>query len=976
MITATLQNRYRLDAELGQGGMGIVYRAHDTLLNRPVAVKVLSATGLGTAGKARLLAEAQAAAKLNHPNIVNVYDAGETEGRPFIVMELVEGQPLRQHQPQTLGDALTLARQICAALEHAHANGIIHRDLKPENIVLTGTQTVKLMDFGLARMSEGPRLTEEGTIVGTLSYLAPELIQGQPATVQSDLYALGVMLYELTTGRPPFTGDNLAVLLSQHAYAEPASPRTHNPDISPDLDALILQLLRKQPADRPTSAAEVAQALGQMMPTPALSALLSSRAAAPTTNLPTQLSRFVGREKEVAQLKKRLAENRLVTLTGSGGVGKTRLAIQVASELLSEFPHGAWLVDLASLADPGLVPQTAATVLDVKPQGNQPVLAALTDYLRTKKLLLVLDNCEHLIEACAQLAEALLHTCPGLRLLATSREALGVEGEAAVRVPSLSLPSPQTATLAAIAEAEAVQLFVERATAALPGFALAESNAPAVAQVCRRLDGIALAIELAASRVKLLKVEQIAARLDDAFRFLTGGSRTALPRQQTLRATIDWSYNLLSELERRLLCRLSVFAGGWTLEAAEAVCVGEGIESYEILDLLTQLVNKSLVTAEREQGEEARYRMLETIREYALERLAASGESETIRREHARFFLGLAQEAEPHLTSAARGVWLERLKTEHDNLRAVLHWTRESGEALTGLQLAGVLLWFWYLLSYLSEGRSWLEGVLAQAAMLDAPAARAKALSSAGNLAWFQGDYTVARSMLEESIAISRASGPLGKPNLAYALLWLGLVTRDQGDPAAARPLLEESVAICREIADQWTLALSLVSLGRTVTLSGDPAAARSTLEEGGTIYREIRDKWGLAVSLNNLGLAALREGDYGRATALYKESAALFWEVGEKIFAARCLEELAWVVSMQGDYGRATRLFGAAEAQRETFGVSMPPAARTEHDRNVTAARAQLGEEAFAAVWAEGQVMTMEQAIEYALEESESPEH
>ncbi|MBF8285691.1 MAG: Stk1, partial [Anaerolineales bacterium] len=240
MISATLQNRYRLDAELGQGGMGIVYRAHDTLLNRPVAVKVLSATGLGTAGKARLLAEAQAAAKLNHPNIVNVYDAGETEGRPFIVMELVEGEPLRQHQPQTLADALTLAWQICAALEHAHANGIIHRDLKPENIVLTKTQTVKLMDFGLAHMSEGPRLTEEGAIVGTMSYLAPELIQGQPATVQSDLYALGVMLYELTTGRPPFTGDNLAVLLSQHVYAEPASPRTHNPDISPDLDALIL----------------------------------------------------------------------------------------------------------------------------------------------------------------------------------------------------------------------------------------------------------------------------------------------------------------------------------------------------------------------------------------------------------------------------------------------------------------------------------------------------------------------------------------------------------------------------------------------------------------------------------------------------------------------------------------------------------------------------------------------------------------
>ncbi|MEK7327551.1 MAG: protein kinase, partial [Chloroflexota bacterium] len=517
--------------------------------------------------------------------------------------------------------------------------------------MLTRTQTAKLMDFGLARSADAnaPQLTEEGAIVGTVTYLAPELLMGGAASVQSDLYALGVMLYELTTGQPPFTGDTLVALITQHLHAEPASPREHNPEISPDLDALILKLLSKAPEGRPASAADVAQVLGQM--TPALSGLFPARIAAPTTNLPTQLSKFIGREKEITQLKKRLAENRLITLTGSGGVGKTRLSIQLASELLSEFPHGAWLVDLAPLTDPALVPQTAAAVLDVKPQGNQPVLTALTDYLRAKKLLLVLDNCEHLIEACAQLAEALLRACPDLRLLTTSREAFGVEGEVIVRVPSLSLPSLQNATLAAIAEAEAVQLFVERASAALPGFALNEANAPIIAQVCRRLDGVALAIELAASRVKLLKVEQIAARLDDAFRFLTGGSRTALPRQQTLRATIDWSYNLLSELERRLLCRLSVFAGGWTLEAAEAVCAGEGLESYEILDLLIQLVNKSLVAVEREQGEEARYRLLETIREYALERLAASGEAETVRREHAEFFLALAQEADPHLAS-------------------------------------------------------------------------------------------------------------------------------------------------------------------------------------------------------------------------------------------------------------------------------------------------------------------------------------
>jgi len=702
----------------------------------------------------------------------------------------------------------------------------------------------------------------------------------------------------------------------------------------------------------------------------------ATNSSPPPHNLPLQLTSFIGRSKELADVERLLSASRLVTLTGPGGCGKTRLAIQVGMALVREYSDGAWLVELAPLADPALVPQTVGVALSIREEGGRPILAMLTDSLRTKNLLLVLDNCEHLVAACAQLVETLLRLCPTLHILATSREALGVAGETTYLVPPLTLPAVnRPLDLETLIQSEAGRLFVERAARASPGFAMTDQDATAVAQVCHRLDGLPLAIELAAVRVKMLTVEQIVERLEDRFHLLTGGSRTALPRHQALSALIEWSYDLLSEAERALLRRLSVFAGGWALEAAEAVCgdggAGGTLQASDVLELLTQLVNKSLVVVEREAGRAARYRMLETIREYALEQLAASGGAETVRRKHAESFLALAQEAEPQLASAARGVWLERLKVEHDNLRAALRWAKENGEALIGLQLAGALHWFWWFQGYLSEGRGWAEGALAQTGALGVglpTAARAKALWSAGDLTWLQGDYAAARILLEESLAIAQALGPSGKQNLAYALLVLGLVVRDQGDPVAARPLLEEGVATCREIGDRWALALSLVSLGRTVTLSGDPAAARSILEEGRTIFREIGDKWGLAVSLNNLGLAAFREGDYGRATTLYQEGVALFWQVEERIFTIRCVEELAWVTCRQGNYGRAARLFGAAEAQREAFGASMPPAAHAEHDRHVAGVRAQLDEATFAAAWADGRAMTMEQAVAYAL--------
>jgi non-specific serine/threonine protein kinase len=716
----------------------------------------------------------------------------------------------------------------------------------------------------------------------------------------------------------------------------------------------------------------------------------------------------------------------------------------------------------------------------------------------------MLDNCEHLIAACAQVAETLLQACPNLRILATSRETLGIAGESAFGVPSLSVPDPRRVPSVEVdlesdlIPYEGVRLFIDRAVAVQPNFEMTNANAPAVAQICYRLDGIPLAIELAAARVKALSVEQIAARLDDRFRLLTGGSRTALPRHQTLQALIDWSHDLLSEVERVLLHRLSVFAGGWTLEAAETVCAGDSIPADDVMDLLTRLVDKSLVLVEERNGE-ARYRMLDMIRQYAREKLLESGEAARVRARHLGFFLKLAEEAESELRGAKQRMWLNRLEAEHDNLRAALGWTQGGGETELGLWLAGALFWFWLLRGNANEGRTWLEGMLSLAGESERGQARAKALRAAGSLAvgqgdlvagrsrldeslatfrelgdqqgaadalhglgraaYFQGDYAAARSLLEESLSMSQAAGY--EWGSAQALNGLGMVILVQGDYAQARPHFEDSVAKFRELGDKWSLSYSLTALGEEALRRGDYATARSVLEEGLAVFQELGSKSGIAMSLSELGWLALSQGDYlaarsrleeslalrrelgkrsgiatalnllgavavhqgnyqqaktliekslalrkdmgsksgiawsllnlghlakhqgeyEQAAALFEESLNLFLELGNKIDVAECLEGLAGVAAAErqaeggrhaakdGKVDRAARLFGAAEALREIASSPLPPYRRADYDRDLAAARAQLGEEAFAAAWAEGRAMTMEQAIAYALE-------
>lgn len=733
-------------------------------------------------------------------------------------------------------------------------------------------------------------------------------------------------------------------------------------------------------------------------------------------NLPILLTSFVGREKEIREIKETLGNARLVTLTGAGGSGKTRLSLEVAAEILDlqQFENGLWFVELAPLSDPALLPQTVATTLGVREEPGRPVFNSLMDDLRDKKLLLILDNCEHLIEACAKLAEQLLRACPHLKILASSREALGIAGEIPYRVPSLSLPDPLHLSALTLANYEAARLFIDRAMTLQPTFAVNNQNAAAVAEICSRLDGIPLALELAASRVKVLSVDQISQKLDDRFRLLTGGSRAALPRQQTLRAAIDWSYDLLSEPERALLRRLAVFVGGWTLEAAEDICQGETIRLDDVLDLLTHLVDKSLVLVDEEKGE-ARYRMLEMIRQYAAEKLTESGEATLVWKRDLEYFCRLTERAEPELGGANPMDWLDRLELELDNLRAVLERSQTvEGGAELGLRTTGALWWFWEQRGYFAEGRERLAAALTRAGEFKQSSPYAKALATAAHLAYRQGDHTAARALAEESLTIYRQIED--KRGIAFVLSALGRITWDLGDYETGLGLFEESLALSIEVDDKkWAafvlgdlayaalrpgdyetaksrlsqvLALSqetgdkymtgfaLSGLGEVAVRQGDYAGATRLLEDSLELREHIGDKRGIGVSLGTLGLLAMRQGDWIKATSQLGASLEARKEIGDKGGIAWCLEKFAEIAEARGRFAHAVRVFGAAASLRASIGSFIDPVDQPEYERRLTSLRVGLGEGPFAAELAEGRALTLQQAIALALSENESPEN
>ena len=729
-----------------------------------------------------------------------------------------------------------------------------------------------------------------------------------------------------------------------------------------------------------------------------------SIASKPLTNLPATLTTFIGREKEQLEIIQLIGKYRLVTLVGTGGIGKTRLALKIAEQALRDYPHGIWLVELAPLLDPSLIPQTTTIAMGLREDIQHSVIDMLSDYLREKKMLILLDNCEHVLDACAQFVDTLLKGCPSLKILATSREALGIMGEATYRVPSLGLPDFQQ-SFEDLSDHESVRLFEERAQLAKMDFLLTEENVSAVAQICRQLDGIPLAIELAAARIKIFTPEQIAERLKDQFKLLTGGSRTALPRHQTIRASIDWSWNLLSDTERILLRRLSVFAGGWTLAAAEFVCSENSIQTDQVLDLITQLVTKSLIVVNEPQGQEKRYELLETIGQYAREKLEDSAETEITMQRHIDFFLRLAEEAELKLHGPQEIEWLNRLEMESGNLRVALEWTI-ANDPEAGLKLSSSLYWFWAVRTFWNEGRMWLTRLLGLPNLSSRSVVRARALTSAGFLAWAQLDLSAARSFFVESLAIYKELEH--RKGVAQALHGLGRIARIQSEYAAAREFYEESLAIFRELGEKHNIADTLLSLGTATYYQGNFALASLQLEESLMIWQELGDVSGIAPTLNYLGKVRQLQGDYDEAGKLYEESHALFQKLGDKFGCIYTLQSLGHVAHHQGDtiraaflFGeslklsnrwadlrgqinslrglagvaaatgnlvRATKLFGAADRLLPTIDTRLDLDNQSEYDHFLAIVQTQLDRETFTEYYNQGRGMPAEEAFDYAL--------
>ncbi|MGD0404845.1 MAG: protein kinase [Candidatus Acidiferrales bacterium] len=1024
LLSGTHLGPYEIEKLLGMGGMGEVYRARDARLGRIVAIKILPAEFAADSDRlGRFEREARSASALNHPNIVTIYDLGQEGSTHYIAMELIEGKTLRELLAAgslPIRKAIEIAAQVAEGLAKAHEAGIAHRDLKPDNLMITDDGFIKILDFGLAKIvSPSGELTAEqtmsgwqtqpGGITGTVQYMSPEQASGSRLDFRSDQFSFGLVLYEMVSGKRAFKRNTVAETMVA-ILREPVEPIAgQNPDAPAPLCWAIERCLEKDPEKRYVSTRDLAHELAAIRDR--FSEKQVKQAEARPTNIPVQRTRFVGREKEVVFAKELLLRGdvRLVTVTGPGGMGKTRLAVEVANGLGEHFPGGIHFVPLSPVNDPSLMASAIVQSLGIREAGGQSPLEVLKKNLRDSSgapMLLLLDNFEHLIQASPVVAE-LLATAPNLKILVTSRAALHVYGEHEFPVPPLALPdSKSMPSLEALSKCPAIALFVQRAGAAKPDFELNAENAQAVAEICGRLDGLPLAIELAAARVKVLSLSAMQTRLASRLQLLTGGARDLPQRQQTLRATIDWSYDLLSPAEQKLFRRLSVFVGGSTLEGVEAVCDTKGDLDLDLLDGTASMVDKSLLQQVEQANGESRFVMLETIREYAREKLEASKEEALTRRAHAAYCLVLAEEEVAEQSGAEGGEWLERLTLEHDNFRAALEWLTETGDAEWGLRLGAALFRFWEAREYLAEGRDSLGKLVKLKGALAPTKARQRALFAAGVLAAVQGDYPAANALFGESLEIARHLGD--KQGAAVSLNALGVNARDRDELGLAHSLFEESLGLWRELGDLNAIARALSNLasvlklqreyehahslhseclaifqglgdragvawslnsqGDTARERGDYAAAQKLYEEGLAIFRELGDRWGIAGTLADLGNLEREQRNCGEAQRLYRESLKTFQELEHKRGVARLLECFACLAAAQQQAERSLRLAGTAAALRQNIGAPLTPPEQAKLEAILDPARQALVNTKSAMVWLEGWDMPFEKAVEEVL--------
>ena len=1016
---------YEILQRLGAGGMGEVYRARDTRLEREVALKTLSLELCSQPeALSRFEQEARSACALNHPNIVTIYELGHVNGTRYIAMELVMGETVRElltAGPIPFRKAVAVAAQIADALAKAHAIGIVHRDLKPENLMVSGDATAKILDFGLAKLrgvnpspdsDASTSITEHGTVLGTVGYMSPEQATGGEVDFRSDQFSFGSVLYEMVTGFPAFRKKSHAETTAAILRDEPERLGSRMLQAPPPFLWIVERCLAKDPKERYASTQDLARDLAAVRDRLAEASMRPSESR--PNNLPVQRTAFIGREHEATALRQLLsrADVQLVTLTGPGGIGKTRLALQVAAEAADEFPGGVCFVPLSAVSDRAFIASTIAQALGVRETGNQSSQESLKEYVSglDQPMLLLLDNFEHLVSAAPAITQ-LLTTGPKLKVAVTSQAPLHVYGEHEFPVPPLALPDPKSIPpLEALSRLPAVALFVERAQAVKREFALTKENAPAVAAICARLDGLPLAIELAAARIKLLPPSAMLVRLENRLNLLTGGARDLPTRQQTLRSTVDWSHGLLNAAEQTLFRRLSVFTGGCTLEGVEAVCDTKSDLGLDILDGMASMVDKSLAQQVEQVDAETRFLMLSTIREYALESLAESDDESATRRAHAAYYLVLAEEGAEDVV--AHPEWLDRFEIEHDNFRLALDYLIKTGEAEWGLRLGAALFRFWETREHFTEGRDGIARILALEGTAAHPKLRARLLFAAAVLAGGQGDYSSARQLLEESLDTCLELGD--KRGVAVALNALAVNARDRGEFDVAALLFGRCVAIWKDLGDSAGIARALSNLANVTKLQGEYArasslydecltmfrkagdgagvawtlnyqgdvarektdlvAARSFCEQSLAAFRDLRDGWGIASALSDLASLSCDQGKDAEARRLYGESIRMFQELGHKRGIARALECLAASAAAQSNAEQSLHLAGAAAALRQRLGAPLTPTEQPRLEKALEFARRTLGNAAGLTAWMEGWAMPVEQAVREALDGDAQP--
>ncbi len=1018
LLPGTRFGNYEILQRLGAGGMGEVYRAKDSRLDREVAIKTVSLNHCSLPeALSRFEREARSACSLNHPNIVTIYELGHVDGTHYIAMELVDGETLRgllAAGPIPLRQAVTIASQIADALAKAHEMGVVHRDLKPENLMVSREGTAKVLDFGLAKLLKPDRapssdvstaITEHGTVMGTVGYMSPEQAIGGEVDFHSDQFSFGSVIYEMVTGFPAFQKKNHAETTAAILRDEPERLGTRMLQAPAPFIWIVERCLAKDPNQRYASTRDMARDLASVRDRLGNE---PARDSEPRPNqLPPQRTAFIGREQEAAALRQILSrvDMRLVTLTGPGGIGKTRLALQVAGEIADQFPAGVCFVPLSAVGERGLIASAIAQAVGVRETGNTSPQEILMEYVRglSQPMLLLLDNFEHLVSAAPVIAQ-LLTAGSKLKVVVTSQAPLHVYGEHEFPVPPLALPDLKSIPpVDVLSSFPAVALFVARAQAVKHEFALTKENAAAVTAICFRLDGLPLAIELAAARIKLLSPSAMLTRLESRLNLLTGGALDLPTRQQTLRNTVDWSYGLLNGAEQTIFRRLSVFAGGCTLEGVEAVCDTKGDLGLDVLDAMSSMVDKCLVQQVEQVDKETRFFMLSTIREYALERLAESDDESATRRAHAAYYLVLAEEGAED--TAAHPEWLDRFEVEHDNFRFALDYLTKTGDADWGLRMGTALFRFWETREHLTEGRDAIARILALEGTAARPKLRARLLFAGAVLAGEQGDYGSAQRMFEDSLETCLELND--NRGVAVALNALAVINRDRGDIAAASLLFDRCVAIWKDFGDPADIARALSNLasvmklqgeygrasslydecltmfrkvgdaagvGWTLSYQGDVArengdfvAARSFYEQSLSEFRQMHDNWGIASTLSDLASLGCDQGDKAEARRLYGESIKMFQELGHKRGIARALECLAVSCAAQSNAEQALHLAGAAAALRQRLGAPLTPAEQSRLERALEFARRTLGNAAGTA-WMEGWAMPLEQAVHEAL--------